>query len=144
MLLCYDFICASFIRFLSGLWRARFQIQFLDVGFAYPSRPGSVIFSKCCLTISARKTVALVGASGSGKSTAIALLERFYDPMEGDILLDGENIKNLQLKWLRSQIGLVNQEPALFAASIRENMLFGKDDATMDEIISVAKESPKS
>jgi ATP-binding cassette subfamily B (MDR/TAP) protein 1 len=100
-----------------------------------------VIFSKFCLTIPARKTVALVGASGSGKSTAIALLERFYDPMEGEILLDGENIKSLQLKWLRSQIGLVNQEPALFAASIRENMLFGKDDATMDEIISVAKES---
>jgi ABC-type multidrug transport system fused ATPase/permease subunit len=81
--------------------------------------------------------VALVGASGSGKSTAIALLERFYDPMEGEILLDGENIKNLQLKWLRSQIGLVHQEPALFAASIRENVLFGKDD----EIISVAKDS---
>jgi ATP-binding cassette subfamily B (MDR/TAP) protein 1 len=117
------------------------EVQFLDIGFAYPSRLESVIFSKFCLTIPARKTVALVGASGSGKSTVIALLERFYYPMEGEILLDGENIKSLQLKWLRSQIGLVNQEPALFAASIRENILFGKDDATMDEIISVAKES---
>ena len=63
--------------------------------------------------------MALVGASESGKSTAIVLLERFYDPMEGDILIDSENIKNLQLKWLRNQIGLVNQEPSLFAASIR-------------------------
>jgi len=117
------------------------EIQFRNVGFAYPSRPESIIFNKFCLTIPARKTVALVGASGSGKSTAVTLLERFYDPMEGEILLDGENIKNLQLKWLRSQIGLVHQEPALFAASIRENMLFGKDDATMDEIISVAKDS---
>ena len=117
------------------------EVQFRNVEFAYPSRPESMIFHKFCLTIPARKTVALVGASGSGKSTAIVLLERFYDPMEGQILLDGENIKSLQLKWLRNQIGLVNQEPAMFTASICENLLFGKDDATMDEIISVAKDS---
>eukprot|EP00253_Pinus_taeda_P014570 PITA_14570 len=117
------------------------EVQFRNVEFAYPSRPESIIFNKFCLTIPARQTVALVGASGSGKSTAIALLERFYDPIGGEILLDGENIKSLQLKWLRSQLGLVNQEPALFAASIRENMIFGKGDARLDEIISVVKDA---
>jgi ATP-binding cassette subfamily B (MDR/TAP) protein 1 len=117
------------------------EVEFRNVQFAYPSRPDSMIFHNFCLTIPARETVALVGGSGSGKSTAISLLERFYDPLKGEILLDGENIKGLQLKWLRNQIGLVSQEPALFASSIRENILFGKDDATMDEIISVAKAS---
>jgi len=117
------------------------EVQFRNVEFAYPSRPQSMIFNKFCLTIPARKTVALIGASGSGKSTAITLLERFYDPIGGEILLDGENIKSLQLKWFRSQMGLVNQEPALFAASIRENMLFGNEDATMAEIMSAAKDA---
>ncbi|TYJ49973.1 hypothetical protein E1A91_A01G171800v1 [Gossypium mustelinum] len=85
------------------------------------------------------KMVGLVGGSGSGKSTAISLLERFYDPVNGDILLDGHNIKKLQLKWLRSHIGLVNQEPILFATSIRENILFGKEDASMELVIKAAK-----
>jgi ATP-binding cassette subfamily B (MDR/TAP) protein 1 len=114
------------------------EIQFRNVAFSYPSRPDSMIFDNFCLTIPARQTVALVGSSGSGKSTSISLLERFYDPLKGEILLDGQNIKSLQLKWLRSQIGLVSQEPTLFATSIRENILFGRDDATMDEIIAVA------
>lgn len=117
------------------------EIQFRNVAFAYPSRPDSAIFQNFCLTIPARQTVALVGSSGSGKSTSISLIERFYDPLKGEILLDGENIKNLQLKWLRSQIGLVSQEPTLFATTIRENILFGRDDATMEEIISVARAS---
>ncbi|KAG6474720.1 hypothetical protein ZIOFF_068658 [Zingiber officinale] len=81
-----------------------------------------------------RRTVALVGGSGSGKSTVIALLELFAN----EILLDGTNIKRLQLKWLRSQIGLVSQEPALFATSIKENILFGKKDATMEEVVAAA------
>eukprot|EP00253_Pinus_taeda_P023516 PITA_23516 len=117
------------------------EVEFRNVQFAYPSRPDSMIFHNFCLTIPARHTVALVGGSGSGKSTAISLLERFYDPLKGEILVDGENIKGLQLKWLRNQIGLVSQEPALFASTICENILFGKEDATMDEIISVAKAS---
>jgi ABC-type multidrug transport system fused ATPase/permease subunit len=87
----------------------------------------------------AGKTVALVGQSGSGKSTVIALLERFYDPLAGEVLIDGANIKDLQLKWLRRQIGLVSQEPALFATSIRENILYGKDGATEDEVMEAAK-----
>jgi len=91
------------------------------------------------LTIPAGKRVGLVGGSGSGKSTVIALLERFYDPVEGEILLDGHKINRLQLKWLRSQLGLVNQEPVLFATSIKENILFGKEGASMESVINAAK-----
>lgn len=85
------------------------------------------------------KTIALVGSSGSGKSTVVALLERFYDPLAGQVLFDGIDIKDLQLKWLRSQIGLVSQEPALFATSIAENIKYGKGSATFEEIVEAAK-----
>lgn len=115
------------------------HIEFKDVSFRYPSRPDVAIFNKFCLDIPAGKIVALVGGSGSGKSTVISLIERFYEPLSGEILLDGNNIKGLDLKWLRQQIGLVNQEPALFATTIRENILYGKDDATMEEITRAAK-----
>ncbi len=83
--------------------------------------------------------MALVGSSGSGKSTVIALLERFYDPLAGEVLIDSVNIKEFQLKWLRRQIGLVSQEPALFATTIKENILYGKDGATADEVVDAAK-----
>lgn len=115
------------------------HIQFKDVSFSYPSRPDVVIFNKLCLDIPSGKIVALVGGSGSGKSTVISLIERFYEPLSGEILLDGRNIGLLDLKWLRQQIGLVNQEPALFATSIRENILYGKDDATLEELTRAAK-----
>ncbi|CAO2819633.1 unnamed protein product [Amaranthus hypochondriacus] len=115
------------------------HIEFKDVYFSYPSRPEAKIFDKFCLDIPAGKIVALVGGSGSGKSTVISLIERFYEPLAGQILLDGNDIRELDLKWLRQQIGLVNQEPALFATSIRENILYGKDDATLDEITRAAK-----
>lgn len=115
------------------------HIQFNNVSFSYPSRPEVTIFDKLSLDIPAGKIVALVGGSGSGKSTVISLIERFYEPLLGEILLDGTNIKELDIKWLRQQIGLVNQEPALFATSIRENILYGKDEATLDEITRAAK-----
>lgn len=114
-------------------------IQFKDVNFSYPSRQDVIIFNKLSLDIPAGKIVALVGGSGSGKSTVISLIERFYEPLSGEILLDGHNIKDLDLKWFRQQIGLVNQEPALFATSIRENILYGKDDATLEDITRAAK-----
>ncbi|TYI75131.1 hypothetical protein E1A91_D07G253700v1 [Gossypium mustelinum] len=117
------------------------EIEFKQVEFAYPSRPESIIFKNFCLKIPAGKTVALVGSSGSGKSTVISLLERFYDPLEGEILVDGVSINKLQLKWLRSQMGLVSQEPTLFATTIKENILFGKEDAGMEEVIEAAKAS---
>lgn len=115
------------------------HIQFNNVTFSYPSRPDVTIFNMFCLDIPSGKIVALVGGSGSGKSTVISLIERFYEPLSGEILLDGTNIRDLDIKWLRQQIGLVNQEPALFATSIRENILYGKDEATLDEITRAAK-----
>ncbi|KAK1268040.1 putative multidrug resistance protein [Acorus gramineus] len=115
------------------------NLEFRSIGFAYPSRPDTPVLQDFNLSVPAGRTVALVGGSGSGKSTVIALLERFYDPSKGLILLDGVDIKSLQLKWLRSQMGLVSQEPALFATSIHENILFGKEDATMDEVVAAAK-----
>jgi ATP-binding cassette, subfamily B (MDR/TAP), member 1 len=85
------------------------------------------------------QTVALVGESGSGKSTVISLLERFYDPNSGHVLLDGVDIKTFRLSWLRQQMGLVGQEPILFNESIRANIAYGKEDgATEDEIIAAA------
>ncbi|KAF8399361.1 hypothetical protein HHK36_015226 [Tetracentron sinense] len=117
------------------------EVEFKNVEFAYPSRPENLIFRDFCLKVPSGKTVALVGGSGSGKSTVISLLQRFYDPLGGEILLDGVAIDKIQLKWLRSQMGLVSQEPALFATSITENILFGKEDATMEEVVEAAKAS---
>lgn len=79
-------------------------------------------------------TVALVGQSGSGKSTVISLIERFYDPQAGEVLIDGINLKLFQLRWIRGKIGLVSQEPVLFSSSIRDNIAYGKDGATTEEI----------
>lgn len=115
------------------------NVEFKGVEFAYPSRPENLILRGFNLQVPAGRTVALVGSSGSGKSTVIALLERFYDPLGGEILLDGMDIRRLKLKWLRSQMGLVSQEPALFATSIKENIIFGKEDATMEEVVAAAK-----
>ncbi|KAM7254078.1 hypothetical protein ACFE04_031760 [Oxalis oulophora] len=115
------------------------HIEFKDVSFSYPSRPDVAIFNKFCLNIPSGKIVALVGGSGSGKSTVISLIERFYEPLGGHILLDRSDIKDLDLRWLRQQIGLVNQEPALFATTIMENILYGKEDATLEEITRAAK-----
>lgn len=116
----------------------RGDIEFKEIDFSYPSRPDTPILQGFNLKVQAGLTVGLVGGSGSGKSTVISLLQRFYDPIKGDICLDGYKIKRLQLKWLRSQMGLVNQEPVLFATSIKENILFGKEGASMELIVSAA------
>ncbi|KAK4477406.1 hypothetical protein RD792_016627 [Penstemon davidsonii] len=115
------------------------EVEFRHIKFSYPSRPESLIFEDFNLKVPAGKTVALVGGSGCGKSTVIALLQRFYDPIGGEILIDGVAIDKLQIKWLRSQMGLVSQEPALFATTIKENILFGKEDASVEEVIEAAK-----
>ncbi|KAA8542195.1 hypothetical protein F0562_023347 [Nyssa sinensis] len=115
------------------------ELEFIDTDFAYPSRPESLVLRKFNLKVIACQTVGLVGGSGSGKSTVINLLQRFYDPLGGEILLDGISMKALQLKWLRSQMGLVSQEPILFATSIKENILFGKEEASEEEIVQAAK-----
>lgn len=103
----------------------RGEVTFHDVRFNYPSRPEIPILRGVNLVFPAGKTTALVGASGSGKSTVVSLVERFYDPLSGSVKLDGVEIQDLNLRWLRSQIGLVSQEPTLFATTIRENVEHG-------------------
>lgn len=115
------------------------QLELKNVEFSYPSRPEIKILNNFNLVVPAGKTIALVGSSGSGKSTVVSLIERFYDPTSGQLMLDGNDIKTLKLKWLRQQIGLVSQEPALFATSIKENILLGRPDATQIEIEEAAR-----
>ncbi|CAK9201386.1 unnamed protein product [Sphagnum troendelagicum] len=114
------------------------EITLKNIDFSYPARPDVPIFTNFNLTISPGTTVALVGESGSGKSTVVSLIQRFYDPNGGAVLVDGIDIKTLQLKWLRQQIGLVSQEPVLFSTTIRENIAYGKDGATDKEIQAAA------
>ncbi|KAL5706452.1 ABC-type xenobiotic transporter [Ranunculus cassubicifolius] len=116
------------------------KIEFCEVSFAYPSR-SSVVFESLNFSVGAGKTFAVVGPSGSGKSTIISMLERFYDPTSGKILMDGHDLRSFQLKWLREQMGLVSQEPALFATSIVGNILYGKEDASMEQVTEAAKAS---
>ncbi|THW62852.1 multidrug resistance protein 3 [Aureobasidium pullulans] len=101
------------------------RIEFRDVHFAYPSRPDTTVLNGLTISFPANKTTALVGASGSGKSTIVGLLERWYDRTEGSITLDGVDITELDVKWLRTQARLVQQEPVLFNASVFENVRNG-------------------
>ncbi|KDO28007.1 hypothetical protein SPRG_07286, partial [Saprolegnia parasitica CBS 223.65] len=117
------------------------EIVLSNIAFAYPSRPNVQVCAGYSLHIPAGQKIALVGASGSGKSTIVSLLERFYDPLSGTVTLDGHNIKDLNLKWLRSQIGLVGQEPCLFQDSIANNIRHGKPGATLEEVFAAAKQA---
>ncbi|KAM5568508.1 ABC transporter B family member 11-like [Rosa sericea] len=117
----------------------RGDIELRDVYFSYPARMDEQIFHGFCLSIPSGATAALVGQSGSGKSTVISLIERFYDPQAGEVLIDGINLKEFQLKWIRQKIGLVSQEPVLFTGSIKDNIAYGKDSATTEEIRAAAE-----
>jgi len=101
------------------------NIEFKNVSFEYSSRPGVKILKDFNLNVNNGETNALVGPSGCGKSTTVSLLLRFYDVNDGQILLDGNDIRKLNIQWLRSQIGLVSQEPVLFNYSIKENIASG-------------------
>ncbi|KAJ6308470.1 hypothetical protein OIU76_018120 [Salix suchowensis] len=115
------------------------KIELRGVQFSYPSRPDILIFKDFDLRVCSGKSMALVGQSGSGKSSALALILRFYDPTAGKVMIDGMDIKKLKLKFLRKHIGLVQQEPPLFATSIYENILYGKEGASEAEVIEAAK-----
>ncbi|KAK8588140.1 hypothetical protein V6N13_087088 [Hibiscus sabdariffa] len=115
------------------------DVELRDIYFSYPARPEEQIFSGFSLSIPSGITVALVGQSGSGKSTVISLIERFYDPQAGEVLIDGINLKEFQLRWIRGKIGLVSQEPVLFTSSIRDNIAYGKEDATTEDIRAAAE-----
>ncbi|MBA0601020.1 hypothetical protein Gorai_004212, partial [Gossypium raimondii] len=108
------------------------HVELHDIDFAYPARPNIMIFRAFSLNIDAGKSTALVGQSGSGKSTIIGLIERFYDPLDGVVEIDGRDIRSYQLRSLRKHIAVVSQEPTLFAGTIRENIAYGASD-TMDE-----------
>ncbi|CAM9485529.1 unnamed protein product [Discosporangium mesarthrocarpum] len=123
------------------------DLSFEQIKFAYPNRPNVQIYGSnkypkgFSLDIKAGESVALVGPSGSGKSTGMALLLRFYDPLEGCVKLDGRDIRELNIHWLRGQIGYVGQEPVLFQGTIRENIARGKSNATEEEIVAAAQAS---
>ncbi|KAF0711105.1 Aste57867_5382 [Aphanomyces stellatus] len=117
------------------------EIALEDVHFAYPSRPDVQVCGGYSLVIPAGQRIALVGPSGSGKSTIVSLVERFYDPAAGRVLLDGHDLKTLNVQWLRSQFGLVGQEPCLFADSIAANIRHGNPTATLDQVHDAAKQA---
>jgi ATP-binding cassette, subfamily B (MDR/TAP), member 1 len=104
---------------------AQGHIELKGVTHVYPSRPEVVVMHNVDLSIPAGKVTALVGASGSGKSTIVGLVERFYTPIRGQIILDGHDIQTLDLKWLRRQMSLVSQEPVLFGTTIFANIAHG-------------------
>uniref|UniRef100_A0A674I7H9 ATP-binding cassette sub-family B member 5 n=1 Tax=Terrapene triunguis TaxID=2587831 RepID=A0A674I7H9_9SAUR len=116
-------------------------LEFREVSFTYSSRPDVPILQGLSLQIERGQTVAFVGSSGCGKSTSVQLLQRFYDPLTGQVLFDGINAKHLNIQWLRSQIGIVSQEPVLFDCSITENIAYGDNsrNVPLDEIQEVAK-----
>ena len=114
------------------------KISLRGVHFAYPSKPDIPVLKGLSLDISTGQTVALVGSSGCGKSTVTNLLRRFYDPAEGAVLVDGTDAREYDIRSLREHMGLVGQEPRLFACSIRENIAYGKKNATMEEIEAAA------
>lgn len=117
------------------------RIEFQNVSFNYPLRPEVTAIKNFSLQIEAGSKVALVGQSGAGKSSVLALILRFYDPREGRILIDRKDIRNYNLRRLRSRIGLVQQEPLLFSFSIRDNICYGNDGASETEILAVSREA---
>ncbi|KAK3121040.1 hypothetical protein QOZ80_8BG0645170 [Eleusine coracana subsp. coracana] len=117
------------------------RTEFQDVTFNYPSRPEVTILDGFSLVIESGQRVALVGPSGAGKSSVLALILRFYDPYKGSVLIDNKNIRDYNLRWLRKQIGLVQQEPILFNTSIKDNISYGSEGTSETEIIQAAREA---
>jgi len=117
----------------------RGNVELNNVFFRYPARPEQLILNGLSLHVPSGTTMAIVGESGSGKSTIISLVERFYDPQAGDVLIDGIKIKSMKLQWIREMISLVSQEPLLFMTSIKDNITYGKEDATLEEIKRAAE-----
>lgn len=106
------------------------KIDFKDVHFRYPSRPDVPILKGLSLSVEPGQTLALIGPSGCGKSTVVSLLERFYDVVGGHVMVDGYDVRSLNLQHLRAHIGVVTQEPVLFDCTIRENIAYGYGDGS--------------
>ena len=118
-------------------------VTFENVSFSYPSRSNVPVLKNFSLTVAPNTTAALVGSSGAGKSTVVALLQRFYDVDSGSIQIDGNDIRSLDLSWLRQRIGYVQQEPSLFGLSVRENIAYGVTDreVTQEELEAVCQKA---
>lgn len=115
------------------------EVRFEAVSFAYPSRPGISALDGVTLDVAAGETVALVGASGAGKSTMFQLLSRFYDPQGGRILIDGVDVKMVEPQAVRGALSVVPQETVIFAKSVLENIRFGRPEASREEVIAAAE-----
>uniref|UniRef100_A0A914S4A1 ABC transporter domain-containing protein n=1 Tax=Parascaris equorum TaxID=6256 RepID=A0A914S4A1_PAREQ len=140
---CYDVFFSNI--FYCYILNRNFQtikgaIQLKNVFFSYPTRRNTRILRGLTLNVKEGETVALVGHSGCGKSTVMGLLERFYDPNRGNIYVDGENIRDVNIKCLRSQMCIVSQEPILFDCTIEENIMYGLDrEVSHEEVVNAAK-----
>nr|XP_012306316.1 multidrug resistance protein 1 [Aotus nancymaae] len=117
------------------------NLEFRNVHFSYPSRKEIKILKGLNLKVQSGQTVALVGNSGCGKSTTVQLIQRLYDPTEGTVSVDGQDIRTINVRFLREIIGVVSQEPVLFATTIAENIRYGRENVTMDEIEKAVKEA---
>ena len=117
------------------------EVETRNVHFNYPARPKVKVLEGLDIHVKPGQTVALVGPSGCGKSTVVSLMERFYDPLSGSLSLDGNDIRDVNIRWLRQQIGIVSQEPVLFDASIAENIRYGAlfRQVADEEVIEAAK-----
>ena len=122
--------------------KVRGELSLNQVYFRYPSRPEIKVIRDLSLAVNPGQTLALLGPSGSGKSTIFSLIERFYDPIAGSLSLDGKDFKELNIRWLRSLIGIVSQEPVLFDVSIADNIRYGcggRREVTDSEVVQAAK-----
>ncbi|KAM6201356.1 phosphatidylcholine translocator ABCB4 isoform 2-T2 [Rhynchocyon petersi] len=117
------------------------NLEFSDVHFSYPSRANVKILKGLNLKVQSGQTVALVGNSGCGKSTTVQLIQRLYDPDEGTININGQDIRTFNVRYLREMIGVVSQEPVLFSTTIAENIRYGRENVTMDEIKKAVREA---
>ncbi|XP_076869034.1 ATP-dependent translocase ABCB1 isoform X2 [Brachyhypopomus gauderio] len=117
------------------------NIEFRNIHFTYPSRQDVKVLCGMNLRVSCGQTIALVGSSGCGKSTTVQLLQRFYDPQEGSVYVDDHDVRTLNVRYLRELIGVVSQEPVLFATTIAENIRYGREDVTPEEIERATREA---
>lgn len=115
------------------------KIEMRKVDFAYPSRPETLVLRQFSLEVKAGTSIGLVGKSGCGKSTVIGLIQRFYDVESGSVKVDGVDIRELDVQWYRKHTALVSQEPVIYSGTIRDNIMFGKLDASENEVAEAAR-----